>query len=242
VKSGVNSSTREDAILSSRVFFSLSLMIATINPCRVARGMRSRSALRFYFIHPPPSVPIRCSAGTWQFCVAGSSSSSAAGSSGCKKPHKWAAKRFRQNVALAMPSAMLLAGLRGVSLVFCRPIILLGMAAVAALSLCACGRNGSLELPPGPAGIQQAPAALSAPPPGPVASDASALPPPGATAGIQPAPAASSAPPPGPVASDASAALPTSQDTIAKTGFDAHGNPAATPGQKKPFFLDWLLQ
>jgi len=29
------------------------------------------------------------------------------------------------------------------------------MAAVAALSLCACGRNGSLELPPGPAGIQQ---------------------------------------------------------------------------------------
>jgi hypothetical protein len=97
--------------------------------------------------------------------------------------------------------------------------------------------------PPGAtAGIQPAPAALSAPPPGPVASDASALPPPGATAGIQPVPAASSAPPPGPVASDASAALPTSQDTIAKTGFDAHGNPAATPGQKKPFFLDWLLQ
>src|SRR4029077_2859228 len=31
-----------------------------------------------------------------------------------------------------------------------------------------------------------------------------------------------------------------SQDTIAKTGFDAHGNPAATPGQKKPFVLDWL--
>ena len=99
----------------------------------------------------------------------------------------------------------------GCSLVFRRPTILLGMAAVAALSLCACGRNGSLELPPGPAGIQPAPAALSAPPPGPVASDAST-------------------------------ALPTSQDTIAKTGFDAHGNPAATPGQKKPFFLDWLLQ
>jgi predicted small lipoprotein YifL len=131
----------------------------------------------------------------------------------------------------------------GCSLVFRRPIILLGMAAVAALSLCACGRNGSLELPPGPAGIQPAPAALSAPPPGPVASDAStALPPPGPTAGIQPASAALSAPPPGPVASDASTALPTSQDTIAKTGFDAHGNPAATPGQKKPFFLDWLLQ
>ena len=131
----------------------------------------------------------------------------------------------------------------GCSLVFRRPIILLGMAAVVALSLCACGRNGSLELPPGPAGIQPAPAALSAPPPGPVASDAStALPPPGPTTGIQPAPAVLSAPPPGPVASDASTALPTSQDTIAKTGFDAHGNPAATPGQKKPFFLDWLLQ
>jgi predicted small lipoprotein YifL len=163
----------------------------------------------------------------------------------------------------------------GCSLVFRRLIILLGIAAVAALSLCACGRNGSLELPPGPAGIQPAPAALNAPPPGPVASDAStalpppgptagiqpapaalsapppgpvasdastALPPPGPTAGIQPAPAALSAPPPGPVASDASTALPTSQDTIAKTGFDAHGNPAATPGQKKPFFLDWLLQ
>ena len=96
-------------------------------------------------------------------------------------------------------------------MVFRRLIILLGIAAVAALSLCACGRNGSLELPPGPAGIQPAPAALSAPPPGPVASDASTT-------------------------------LPTSQDTIAKTGFDAHGNPAATPGQKKPFFLDWLLQ
>jgi hypothetical protein len=131
----------------------------------------------------------------------------------------------------------------------------LGIAAVAALSLSACGRNGSLELPPGPAIIQPAPAVLSAPPPGPVASDASALPPPGATTGIEPAPGTLSAPPPGPVASDASAlpppgpvgsdgstALPTSQDTIAKTGFDAHGNPAATPGQKKPFFLDWLLQ
>jgi Prokaryotic lipoprotein-attachment site len=116
------------------------------------------------------------------------------------------------------------------------------MAAVAALSLSACGRNGSLELPPGPASIQPAPVALSAPPPGPIASDASALPPPVATAGVQPAPAALSTPPPGPVASDASTALPTAQETIAKTGFDAHGNPAATPGQKKPFFLDWLLQ
>jgi outer membrane usher protein len=142
------------------------------------------------------------------------------------------------------------------------------MAAVAALSLSACGRNGSLELPPGPApaalsgpppgpiasdastlpppgatgGIQPAPAALSAPPPGAVASNASTLPPPRATTGIEPPPGALSAPPPGPVAADTSTALPTPQETIAKTGFDAHGNPAATPGQKKPFFLDWLLQ
>ena len=41
-------------------------------------------------------------------------------------------------------------------------------------------------------------------------------------------------PPPG-------APLPP-QDTIARTGFDIHGNPAATPGQKKPFLLDPLLQ
>jgi len=88
------------------------------------------------------------------------------------------------------------------------------MVAVAALSLSACGRTGSLEIPPGPIGFQPAPAALNAPPPGPVAS----------------APA------------DASAAQPTSQETIAKTGFDPHGNPAATPGQKKPFLLDPLLQ
>jgi hypothetical protein len=44
------------------------------------------------------------------------------------------------------------------------------------------------------------------------------------------------------VAADASGAPLTQQDTIARTGFDAHGNPAATPGQKKPFFLDPLLQ
>jgi hypothetical protein len=122
-------------------------------------------------------------------------------------------------------------------LAFCRPIVLLGMAAVAAMSLSACGRNGALELPPGPAGIQPA-AALSWPPPGPVTGDTSGVGP----AGVQPAPAALSGPPPGPVAADTSGAPLTQQDTIARTGFDAHGNPAATPGQKKPFFLDPLLQ
>jgi predicted small lipoprotein YifL len=96
-------------------------------------------------------------------------------------------------------------------LAFRRPIVLLAMAAVAALSLAACGRKGALEKPPGPAGVQPAPEALSGPPPGPVASDTSAAP-------------------------------PTPHDTVARTGFDAQGNPAATPGQNKPFFLDPLLQ
>jgi hypothetical protein len=64
-------------------------------------------------------------------------------------------KEFSTKCRLGDAICYAVADLRGVSLVFCRPIILLGMAAVAALSLCACGRNGSLELPPGPAGIQQ---------------------------------------------------------------------------------------
>jgi hypothetical protein len=103
---------------------------------------------------------------------------------------------------------------------FSRPIVLLplGLAVVAALGLSACGRNGSLEIPPGPAGFQPAPAALTAPPP------ASAAP---------PAFSSSEASPPVPA---------TPQDAIAKTGFDAQGNPAATPGQKKPFLLDPLLR
>jgi hypothetical protein len=126
----------------------------------------------------------------------------------------------------------------GVPLAFRRPIVLLGIAAVAAMSLSACGRNGALELPPGPAGIQPAPAALNWPPPGPVAAGTSGAGP----AGVQPVPAALSGPSAGPVAADTSGAPPTQQDTIARTGFDVHGNPAATPGQKKPFFLDPLLQ
>jgi hypothetical protein len=100
----------------------------------------------------------------------------------------------------------------GVLLAFCRPIVLLGMAAVAALSLSACGRNGSLEMPPGP--LLSGP-----PPPGPALSE----------------------PPPRPVVSGESGAPLTSHEALARTGFDVHGNPAAAPGQKKPFFLDPLL-
>ncbi len=91
----------------------------------------------------------------------------------------------------------------------------LGAAVVAALALSACGRNGALEMPPGPVGAQPTPAALGAPP--------AALPGPASPA-------------------DAAAAAGTPQDTIAKTGFDVYGNPAANPGQKKPFILDPLLQ
>jgi len=93
----------------------------------------------------------------------------------------------------------------------------LGIVAVAALSLSACGRNGGLEMPPGP--LLSTPPDLSEPPPGP----------------------ALSGPPPGLVASGGSDAPLTSQEAVARTGFDVHGNPAATPGQKKPFFLDPLL-
>jgi hypothetical protein len=55
---------------------------------------------------------------------------------------------------------------------------------------------------------------------------------------FQPAPAALSASP----VADTSAAQTTSHEIIARTGFDAHGNPAAAPGQKRPFLLDPLLQ
>jgi len=86
--------------------------------------------------------------------------------------------------------------------------------ALAALGLSACGRNGPLELPPGPAGAQPAPTASSGTP----------------NAGLLPGSAAPSDP----------AASP--QETVAKTGFDAHGNPGASQGEKKPFILDPLLR
>jgi hypothetical protein len=34
----------------------------------------------------------------------------------------------------------------------------------------------------------------------------------------------------------------SAQDTALKNGFDSQGNPVATPGQKRPFLLDPLLQ
>jgi predicted small lipoprotein YifL len=59
-------------------------------------------------------------------------------------------------------------------------------------------------------------------------------------------------PPPGPAAVPASQAQLTqpdgspapgsAQDTAAKSGFDAQGNPVATPSQKRSFILDPLLR
>ena len=78
-------------------------------------------------------------------------------------------------------------------------------AAIVALGLTGCGREGMPELPPGPA-----PAA------------------PAATSQL--------------TSPDGSPAPGSPQDTAAKTGFDAQGNPVAAPGQKRPFILDPLLQ
>jgi predicted small lipoprotein YifL len=60
-------------------------------------------------------------------------------------------------------------------------------------------------------------------------------------------------PPPGPAAvpaasrtqltqPDGSPAPGSAQDTAAKSGFDAQGNPVATPSQKRSFILDPLLR
>jgi len=83
-------------------------------------------------------------------------------------------------------------------------------ATVAALGLSACGRNGGLELPPGPATPQPA--------------------------------AATPQPSPGESPGGYSTSEMSGRQTAAKTGFDAQGNPVAGPGQKKDFFLDWLLK
>jgi predicted small lipoprotein YifL len=85
-----------------------------------------------------------------------------------------------------------------------RTLAFAGVVAVA-LTLCACGRAGPLEPPPGPAAAPVPSAQLRQP-------DGSLLP-------------------------------GSAEDAAAqKSGFDTQGNPVATPGQKRPFFLDPLLQ
>ncbi len=76
---------------------------------------------------------------------------------------------------------------------------------IATLGLSFCGREGPLELPPGPApGTPAATSQLTSP--------------------------------------DGTPAPGSPQDTAAKNGFDAQGNPVAAPGQKRFFILDPLLQ
>jgi len=81
-----------------------------------------------------------------------------------------------------------------------------------ALALAACGRAGPLEPPPGPA--------------------------------TTPVPSAQAYPQASPQVRQADTPLPgVAEDAAAqKTGFDAQGNPVATSGQKRPFFLDPILQ
>ncbi len=88
----------------------------------------------------------------------------------------------------------------------------LALLGAAAFGLTACGRAGPLEPPPGPA-VGVQPTATAAPPMGPAS-----------------------------IIGGPSASGPTTQETAAKNGFDAYGNPVAPPGQKKSFLLDPLLQ
>ena len=103
-----------------------------------------------------------------------------------------------------------------VFLAFDRPNIgfALALLGVAAFGLAACGRAGPLELPPGPA-VGVAPTASAAPQP-------SLIP-----AGTLGSPSANG---------------PLSQEAAQKNGFDAYGNPIAPAGEKRSFFLDFLLQ
>lgn len=65
-------------------------------------------------------------------------------------------------------------------------------------------------------------------------------PPPGPAVGVSPT--ASAPPSPTSLVGAPAANGPVSQETAQKNGFDAYGNPVAPPGEKKSFFLDFLLQ
>jgi predicted small lipoprotein YifL len=57
-------------------------------------------------------------------------------------------------------------------------------------------------------------------------------------------PTAAAAPPPSPsslIGAPASGA-PVTHETAQRNGFDAYGNPVAPPGEKRSFFLDFLVQ
>jgi len=107
---------------------------------------------------------------------------------GCRRP---VGERVLTRVRSSVPLSPVTAGIRRALAV---------AAAIVALGLTGCGREGMPELPPGPA--PAAPAATS----------------------------------------QLTSPDGSPQDTAAKTGFDAQGNPVAAPGQKRPFILDPLLQ
>ena len=91
----------------------------------------------------------------------------------------------------------------------------LALLGVAAFGLAACGRAGLPEPPPGPA-MGVAPTASAAPSP--------------------------TLMPISPLGGPPGANGPSAQETAQKTGFDAYGNPIAPAGEKRSFFLDFLLQ
>ncbi len=83
-------------------------------------------------------------------------------------------------------------------------LVLIAVAAFGACGLAGCGREGPLELPPGPAATPAPVAQLHSPDGRPVPGSA--------------------------------------EDGATKTGFDSAGNPVASPGQRRSFILDPLLQ
>jgi predicted small lipoprotein YifL len=128
------------------------------------------------------------------------------------------ARCWRQNLASAMRSAILCVAAeapceeRSLALDRLRAAFVVALLGATAFGLAACGRNGPLEPPPGPAAG--------------VSPTASAVPPSAPASVIG-----------GPFANG-----PTAQETAMKNGFDAYGNPVAPPGQKRSFILDPLLQ
>jgi predicted small lipoprotein YifL len=95
------------------------------------------------------------------------------------------------------------------------PSIAFAVVVAAALGLAGCGRAGPPELPP------------------------SATSPPPQTSSVAPvSPVAPGTAVPGTFPDQTAEA----QQAAVKNGFDSHGNPVAAPGEKKDFFLDFLLK
>ena len=107
-------------------------------------------------------------------------------------------------------------------------LVMLVVFGVTVVGLAACGRNGPPLAPPGPVAVQPPPAVVA---PGAPAEGAAV-----------PGPPDQSVAAAAPVAPIRPAATAAPQANAAKNGFDRFGNPVAPTGQKKPFFLDPLLQ